>query len=488
MTMIDEDRSVPPLIAAPQTFVVDPVYADVVETGREPVPTAAPTAGPNRYTMHVPTEATVVSLGAASGRWNTDKGITGYTHSHIHFETKMGPRTVVSLGAPATRASLTGLRGAAPRSTHGYSMVTEKNAWLDAQKQHYFLSRAEDITLRTMGEGKRAVVQSDGGMVDVVGGKGVNVVGGGVAIGAEPELPFEDIKYEQPWGGETPHSVAAKAGEVITTIANGLMTSVSLIAGLAKFHTEHKHGHLHASIDTFSDVAEWGADAVELYRTVGELRELFSKEEAVEGKLKMEAAKNFAVSANGSAGFFGVKGASLGSSVWSSVSAVVSASLKGSLFAGVAAAYTSLKGYKKIELGSDHGKAELVAHKSVEVSAGKSFIAAGKELAQVSGEEGAYFAGGQRVWLGTTAGGGWGLELAADGIKLGKASSANSMKAAKVDTNRAITFDKTGLRFKSGDTLMAYTADGVATKAGEVKFSASNGDLRVGAAKVLIDA
>ena len=105
MTVIQEYAPIP-LAPSTQTFVVDPVYADTVEMDIDLVSVGQPTAGPNRHTTHVPTEKTVLSLGALSGRWNTDKGITGYTDSHIHFETKAGSRTVVSLGGPATKSTL----------------------------------------------------------------------------------------------------------------------------------------------------------------------------------------------------------------------------------------------------------------------------------------------------------------------------------------------------------------------------------------------
>ncbi|APR77230.1 Hypothetical protein A7982_02577 [Minicystis rosea] len=487
MTIVYEDPTLPPLLAAPQTFVADPVYADTVEAAWSATPVASPTHGPNRYTLHVPAESTVLSLGEASPRWNTDAGITGYTDNHINFETKSGPQTVVSLGGPATKASIKGYGDAAPVSTHGYSMVTAANAWHDAQKQHYLLSRTHDITLRTKGEGKRAVLQAEHGIVDLNGGKEVNIAGAGVAIGASPGLPYENVKYAEPWHGDAPHSLAAKCASIFNGITNGVVTAHNLAMGATKLYKEYKHGHLHASVDTFADVVEWLTDVGEFIRTSMEVKELFAEEEAVEGSIKMDAAEDVSIGASGNASFFGIHGATLGSTLWTSVSAVVSAGIKGSLFAGVAGAYTSLKGYKKVELGCDHGKAIFDAKKSVQMSAESSVIAVGKELVQVSAEKNAYFAGGDVAWIGTTAGSAWGMHMASSGIKIGKATSADKMMSAAIAADRSITIDKKGFLFKSASSEMTIEKKAIKVTSGSVKLHAKSDDVRVGGKKVLLD-
>lgn len=487
MTTVDADQTDQPLSAPSRSFVADPAYADTVEIERDLVSVASPTSGPNRYTLHVPTELSVLSLGAASPRWNTDLGIVGYTDSHVHFETKTGAQTVVSLGGPATTSSVKGYGGAAPVATHGYSMVTVNNAWHDAKKQHYLLSRTHDATLRTKGEEKRAVLQAESGTVDVNGGVEVNVAGGGVAMGAHAGLTFEDVKYAEAWRGETPHSIAAKRAGIFNGITNALVTAHNLVMSAAHMRKEWKGGHLHPSVDTVADVVEWLADLGEFLNTKGEVAELMSDEEATEGSVKMDAEEDFGISAGGAVGFFGAHAASLGSTVWSSVSGVVSASMKGSLFAGVAATFTSLKGYKKIEVGCDVGKVIVEAKRDASVSAEKNVIAVGKELAQVAGEKEAYFTGGRTAWIGTSAGGGWGLRCSAHGLKVGKATPADKMNRAKVSADHSITIEKNGFVFKSGSTKMDLSRQHVETSASSVKFHAKDADVRVGGAKVLID-
>ncbi len=487
MTVIHEDPSIPPLLANPQSFVLDPVYADIVEMDIDLVTVAQPTAGPNRYTLHVPTEKTVFSLGAASGRWNTDKGITGYTDSHVHFETKTGSQTVVSLGGPATKSSVKGLGDMAPVASKGYSMVTLQNAWHDAKKQHYLLSRTADVTVRTMGAGKRAVLQAAQGIVDMNGAVEVNLAGGGVAIGAHNGMPFEDVAYAQNWHGETPHSLAAKRSAKFTTIGSAAIAAHNLAMSAVGMRKKYKKGDLHASVDSIADVAEWLIDLTEFIRAQSEIQDLFAAKEAVENCIKIDAEKDFGVSAGGQASFFGIQGATLVSSIWTSVSAVVSASLTGRLFAGVAGAYVSLKGYKKIEIACDTGNALFDAKKNVQISAENSFIAVGKALAKVSGEKNAYFTGGENAWLGVTAGGGWGLRLNADGVMIGKATSAGTMKSATIDANRSITISKDGFTLKSASTGMTLSKKAVEAKSGNVKLHAKDSDIRVGGKKVLID-
>ncbi len=487
MTVIDEDLSIPPLIASPASFVTDPVFADTVEMERDFVCVALPTAGPNRYTLHVPTEHTVLSLGQQSPRWHTDKGIVGYTDTHIHFETKKGARTVVSLGGPARKATLKGYGESAPTGTEGYSMVTVKDAWHDAVKQHAWLSREEDISLRTMGHGKRAVIQADAGMVDLNGGKEVNLAGGGVSIAAHHPFVPEPTGYAESWAGHPPHSVAAKRSAQWVSITNAAVLAHNLWAGYKAIRHKHHKGGFAATVDSVADKVEWGADAGEFVRTLIEIKELFAHEEALENCVRIDAQKDFGVSAGGQASFFGIQGASMMSAIWTGVTGVIAASLKGTLFAGVAGTYTSLKGYKKIELGCDLGDAIFEAHRTVQMSAEGSVIAVGKELADYAGEKDAYFTAKERAWLGVTAGGGWGLELKAEGVMIGKANGADKMMSATVDADRSMKIEKKGFTFKSASTKVTIHDDLFEATSSKLNFEVPDDDLRIGGKKVLID-
>lgn len=490
MTIVHEDPDIPPLLANPQTFVIDPVFASSVEIDRDPVAVGQPTTGPNRFTAWIPTEHTVLSLGEASGRWETDHGIDGYTDTHIHFETTKGARTVVSLGGPATKSTLSGYRGAPPVSTHGYSMVTVENAWHDAQQQHYLFSRQEDITLRTRGEGKRAVIQAEHGTVDLTGVVEVNITGGGIGIGAHTGAPMEDIGYAGHWGGETPHSLKAKRAAQYATIMNTMATLHNLLTGAVNMYKErhkYKHGnHLNVT-EIFGDFGEWALDAVEFYRAKGEIEELFAEEESPEAAIKIDAEKDFGISAGGSVSFFGMTATTMAAKLWASASALGYAGLSGILFGGVAGTFTSLKGYKKVEIGCDHGEVALCAKKDVNIAATENFIATGKEIAMIKGEKTLYLAGATRAWIGTAAGGGWGLDLSSAGLSIGKASSAGSMKSASVADDRSIKMATKSIKLQSSSTKMHFQNTKIETEANTVDLE-SEGDFFFGGKKVLIDA
>jgi hypothetical protein len=258
------------------------------------------------------------------------------------------------------------------------------------------------------------------------------------------------------------------------------------------FHS-WRHGKIREIVRGAPEWGEWAADLGEFVLSSLEIHELFSEEEAVagsikvEGSIKMDAQKDFGVSAGGSVGFFGIQAATLTSAVWTSVSAVVAASLKGTLFAGVASAYTSLKGYRKIELGSDHGEIAFNAKRDVQTSTEASAIAAGKTLAQVSGEKNAYFNGGQVVWVGTTADVRWGLHLSTKGLMIGKANAAGTMASASINTTRGILIDTQGISVKSASSSMVLSGTNIIVEAGSIELKGKDDEVRIGAKKMLID-
>jgi hypothetical protein len=510
------DPAAPPLAPSAQSFVSDPNFADVVDEGAAPVANGRPTSGPNRFTAHVPTETSVLSLGAANATpWKTDLGITGYTDSHIHFETKSVARTVMSLGGPATKATLEGdgnkaseseagsapegeksaPEGAskhAPTSSNGYSMVTEQNAWHDAQLQHYLLSVAHDAALRTKGPGKRAVLQSDAGTVDINGGLEVNVAAGGVLIGASPDVEIkttaEEVGYTKPWKGEPPKSLAA-------TLSGAANTFVGMAVNVHNLYTSFSHtwkkptpGSILDHLDHYADVVEWLADGAETVRALGELYEVMFGEEATEGSVKIGAEEDIGIAAGKSVSLFGALGASLSSTVWTSVSAIGSAALKATLFAGMTGGYASVKGYKKVELSSDLGNAEFNADTKLAVKSDKGdFIAVGKTHAQLSSAGSAYFTGTTSAWIGVSAGGGWGLACKNTEMEIGKATSADQMLAAAVDAGRSIKVFDNGFLLTSGSTKMELVKQHIHSDTGSVKLDATNNDVTVGGDKILIN-
>jgi hypothetical protein len=478
-----------PLVTLSESFVVDPDLGGGVEASYDITPLHSPTAGPNRYTVHVPTETTRLSLGQSSGRWDTDTGIVGHTESHIHFETKAKDKTVMSLGGPATtsdtKSSMGGKKGVAPVSTQGYSMVTEVDAWHDAKHQHYLISQDGDISLRTGGGGKRAVVQADEGKVDLTGHKQVNIAGGGISIAAG-ELEVEDVGYGDEWEGERPHSSAAASSQIAMSIVAALSGLVDFIAN--KTRTKYGEGDFSGAKPEWGDKNKRKINGALLGLAINKVRTLMSAPDSPAKCVKLAAVENVAALAGGDISIFGVKGASLGSALWTTVSAGMAASLKATAFGGVGGAFASMKGYRKVEMGSDWGKIFVGAETEIHMEAAKDVtIAAKGEVAHVAAPDGEALFGGKKAWLGTTAGGGWGLLLDDEGLALGKASGADKLDTAKVEDAPALRIKADSIEVTTKHTSMKIAND-LATMEGKnrkIRFEAS-GPITVNGAKILL--
>lgn len=484
-----------PLVTLTASFVVDPDLGGNVETAYDITPLHGPTTGPNRYTVHVPTETTRLSIGQKSGRWDTDTGIVGYTDSHVHFETKKNHKTVMSLGGPAktsgTSSSMTkdkegkAAAGVAPTSTQGYSMVTDVNAWHDAKEQHYLLSHGADISLRTAGGAKRAVVQADAGKVDLNGGKQVNIAGGGVSIAAG-ELQVEDVKYGGSWTGVRPHSSAAGASQIGSAVVAALSGLVDFISN--KTRHKFKEGDFAPAPEEWGDKNKRKINGALLALAIKKVYGLVTEPTAPAQCVKMSAVQNLAAMAGGDISIFGVKGASLGAALWTTVSAGMSASLKGTVFGGVGAAFSSMKGYRKCEMGSDWGKIFVGADTQIHMEAVKDVTVGAKgDVAHVAAPDGAALFGGKKVWMGTTGGGGWGLMLDDEGLALGKASGADKMATAKVEEEPALRIKASSIELKTKYTSAKLENDlcTLEAKNKKIRFEAS-GPITVNGAKVLL--
>jgi hypothetical protein len=463
------------------SFVTDPALADGVEVEYEMVGLAQPTMDPNRVTIHVPTEKTVLSLGAASDRWKTDIGITGYTDNHVHFETKVNDKTVVSLGGPATTAAIKGHgpkakekkeektepapttpttattyrttptpepepaaepegeEKLAPVATEGYSMVTAERAWHDSIGQHYLLSQKEDISMLTLAADKRAVVQADLGYVDLNGGEEINLSGGGVAIGAALKFPIEDILYDKNFTGKSPTSTFAKTAKVGMDLIGAVFSAHDL--GLKAFKTakKQKAGKLKKNEFFYADVVKWVTDSVKFGMSVNKLQKVFAHVSSPPGSVKISAEQDVVGLAGADACFSGTMGASIASTAATTISAGMTASMKGTLFAGVGSVLTTLKGQKKIEVSSTYGDVVFSAKKNVEFTSDDEFIAASSEDAQVTGKKHLLLGAGKHAFIGVEKG--WGALFDDSGIAFGKASGVGKLKSAKIEASPAIRID-----------------------------------------------
>lgn len=465
------------------SFVTDPGLAGAVEVDYESVALHQCTTDPNRVTIHVPTEKTVLSLGAASDRWKTDIGITGYTDNHVHFETKVHDKTVVSLGSPATTAAIEGHDPAVPTKSKGYSMVTAERAWHESNGQHYLLSQEQDISMLTLGGEKRTVVQADAGYVDVNGGEEVNLSGGGVAIGGSSKVVIEDILYDKNFSGKSPTSASAKVAKVGMDLIGAVFSAHDLGLKAQKTAKKQIAGKLKKNEFFYVDVVKWLTDSAKFAMSVNKIKKVFAHAASPPGCVKLAAEQDVGGLAGTGVFFSGLMGASLASTGVATASAGMTASMKGTLFAGVGSILTTLKGQKKIEISSTWGDVVFSAKKNVEFTSNDEFVAASAKDAQVTGKKHLLFGAGKHAFIGAEPG--WGVLFDDKGIALGKASGLSNLKSAAIESSPAIRIDsgkieivKESVAVTLSDDLCLIEAPGIRfdSKAKNVTF---NGQMAV---------
>jgi hypothetical protein len=491
--LIDPDG---PLPCPPLSFVVDPALADAVEEEYDLTAMHSPTDGPNRMTLHVPTETTRLSLGQPSPRWTTDKGITGYTDSHIHFETKLNDKTVVSLGGPATTSATTGFAGPKPKpgakpskvppvGTQGYAMVTEQNAWHDSVLQHYLLSRNADMSLRTDGDGKRAVIQADHGKVDLTAGKHLNVSGGGVSIAAG-ELEVEEKGYGEAYAGDRPHESAVSGTQITTAVVAALSALFDMKFSPARL--KYDEGNFAPAAPGFVDANKWKVNGLLFGLAAANAIGLIAEPTSPEKSVKLSAPDILGAVAGSEISIYGTMSASLGSAMWTTVSAAMSSSMKAAVFAAVGSAFTSLKGYRKVEMASDWGKVFTGAQKAIHLEGEKDVNVKAANVAHVASPGGQAVFGGKKVWLGTPKGGGWGMTLDDEGLAIGKASVGEDLGAAKVEDAPSLKINATVIEAKTQWSSLKLEGSKltITGKNKPIRFVGKSGDLTINGAKVLL--
>jgi hypothetical protein len=485
MTIIEDGINFPGLVVPAFSFVADPALADSVEIEYGVVDLAHPTHDPNRVTIHVPTEKTVLSLGAASDRWKTDIGITGYTDNHVHFETKASDKTIVSLGGPATTTSTEGHSEEVAKESDGYSMVTSERAWHESNGQHYLLSQEQDISMLTLGSGKRTVVQADAGYVDVNGKEEVNLSGGGVAIGGSSHLTIEDILYDKHFSGKSPTSASAKVAKTGMDLIGAVFSAHDLGLKAQKTAKKQKAGKLKKNEFFYADVVKWLTDSAKFAMSVNKIKKVFAHAASPPGCVKLAAEQDVGGLAGTGASFSGAMGASIASTGATTISAGMTASLKGTLFAGVGGILTTLKGQKKIEVSSTWGDVVFSAKKNVEFTSNDELIAASSEDAQVTGKKHLLFGAGKHAFIGAEPG--WGALFDAKGVALGKASGLGDLKAAKVEASPAIRIDSGKIEIVRESVAVTLTDDMCLIEAPNVHFDSKAKNVTFNGSMAILD-
>lgn len=171
------------------------------------------------------------------------------------------------------------------------------------------------------------------------------------------------------------------------------------------------------------------------------------------------------------------------------MSAGVSAALSSMGFAGVGASLVAVKGFRKVEFGSDWGKSFIGAEEEVKATAEKKFMASAEKTAHVvslGGAEGKTLLGGaKKTWMGT--GKGWGMLLDGDGFAMGKATNAADMAATRIAQFPAIRLHKETITLQGGDkTEMTLTSKSCTVTSPKIAFEAKGPVTVNGAGMILL--
>jgi hypothetical protein len=473
---------------ASECSVTDPRDADQEEDAAEAPQTANATTDPNRYTIYVPVDQTVFSLGKGSSTWIKDDGITGKTKKHIHFEVKEEDKTIVVLGGPALDSGLCGWEGdSIAAQNKGYAMVTDGFAWHEAKEQHVILCSEGDVMVRTSGESKFAGVQSDSGKVLVFGGEAVTLGSpAGVTIGATPGVTPVDLKHEGGFLDQWTPNYGAKIGSFLATVGEvgtGIAALVGSLRKAERYGESGKPGFVETrAASAVKMVADMALTLSTMARAVIEFR---GKEMA--GSVGITGQNFVGITAGVGASMYGQVASAVVSAGQAELLGGVSALVKGLLWTEIAGGIgTALTALGNIEIAATKGEIEIAAKKEVKISAYEEhvLITAKGNAQLVSNTEHAMVWGKESAFLGAK---GYAVEAKEDVLTLGKATAPENFKAPAIDNNCIIEMKDAAIMVKRGDSMLRLKTDGALLKGSKVNLHAESQNVQINGQKILLN-
>jgi hypothetical protein len=453
-------------------------------------PAVAPTTvGPHRYTIMVPhNDRAMLSVGQASSKHINDTGITGRTDSHIHWHTlnsanACGLQTMVALGGPTTEG-WKGFQGTNNLATNsGFMMVTDAHSWIEAEGQQYVLSRTHDVTLRAAGPARRVVVQADQGEIDIVAQKNAYVSAPGITLSAPATVaPDTTTNYQKDWTGSVPKTAAGKGAKSVMTVVAALTAAHDLGRKAIKTYKKLKKGNAKETEAVITDVVKWALDAYKFVGAAGKVIDLISAPAPKPGCVKVNAEKDVAVLAGSDVSLFGAMGLSAGSALWTSVSAGVSASMKGTVFCGIGGTHTAVKGYRKVEIGSDYGWVGVKAALDVDVTAEKgSAVISAADIAQLSSAKCTYITAGDKLLVGGGPDSGSGLVASADALAVGMMSGMKKKDSMAFDKDGILMSRNSHMKLSWADSSVKMESGKIEMTTGDLTLWAKSGNATVNA-------
>jgi hypothetical protein len=466
--------------------VTDPDMGELAETEYSIVDASGTTTGPNRYTVYVPYDKSTLSLGKASDKWIKDDGITARTEKHAHIHV-LNPQTMVLLGG-CTNEGWVGPNGSDnPGSNEGFMAVTEGKAWHESRGHQYLMSKDGDAVLRSAASGKRVVVQADKGEVDVLAKKKVYAVAPTVSIMAPASFaPSTTFNYASTWTPELPVTTAGKMTKNAVTVVGLLTGAHDLGKKVPKIWKSYKKGkkELETSI---TDTAKWLLDLTKWGMTANKMLGLWSTE-PLPGQVKIGADADVGVLAGSDVSVWGGSGFSAGGGIWTSVSGGVATSVKGVLWASLGGTWTSVKAYRKLDLGCEYGKTAIKAKSDVDLMSEEGDAKVGaKGLAQVLADDKAFVHGKTKAVLTAGDGSGYGVVAQAQRMLIGKVDKAKEV-GAKGNEAALIVIRDDSFRVVHKQSRIQIEGNEALVRAKGIKLSAESGsNVTVNGAKILLN-
>lgn len=374
---------------------------------------ATPTSGPHRLTIWVPTESTYLNLGQKAGSL-LERGIDGFTDTHIHFWTT---HTEVMMGQDCKILA----------GHVGYSMVTRENAYHHADKQNAFISKTNQVAIRTASAG-HAVLQSDAGTTEVMGYAGVTVTAkNSVYISAGSYSP-QKTTYDQAW---TP--VSRDGGITAAVSSAATWAYIGQVAGvtLAGFHSsvmQCKNGDSGWIPELSQAAVKTGLAIANIAACVAGMQ---------------DSPKAVRMTGGLGIGFAGMKTVMFGqilsclTSVGGSSAVGTTAELKGWLMASVWGGVTATLGSQKVtKIHSPFGRVLIDATTTASCASDKEMLICGGKNASMRSDGFATLYGGHKVYMGS--GGGYGLLVDGKSAAFGKVTNAKDLGHATIDEDYAV--------------------------------------------------
>jgi len=407
------------------------------------VPPADPTNEPNRLTIWVPTETTYLNLGQAFPSVH-ERGIDGHTDRHIHFYT---PKTTVMMGKDCQLL---------PHHV-GYSMVTSENAYQHADLQNCYVSKTNQIALRTAGamggEGVgngNAVLQSDSGTTEIAAGESVAITAENtVYISAGCGYSPCTNTYDQPWvnatrdGSLSSHTSTAATyaycGQVALVTIGGFTSSIrQCVTGTSKWLPETMQAVPKAAAAYLNIAACMAAlgDSPDSIRMTADSGVVFG------------AAKSI---------MFGEILSCMTTLGGASIVAPT-AELKAWALATVWGGVTATMASKKVcKISSPLGKVVFDATTTASFASHGEMLVFGHDQVSMRADGTAALYGGKQAYVGS--GGGFGLFADGKSVAFGKMNDAKSFGHPGLDEKHALLVKKGTVHLRHGDDPMLHVSD-----------------------------